>query len=110
MSRERCRFAGDPFHHVAVATEGVDVVVEDREIRPVEMLGQPAARDRHADAVAASLTQGTGGGFHAGGAAKFGMTRTAAIQLAKALYVFQVHRRLIGELAAFAYGFHAGEM
>ena len=61
VTGERGRFAGDALHHIAVAAQGENVVVEEREIRPIEMPGQPAADHRHADAVAAALAERTGG-------------------------------------------------
>src|SRR5262249_3819622 len=57
MASKRGRLAGDAFHHVAIATEGVDIEIEDREIRTVEMTRQPPSGERHADAVAAALPQ-----------------------------------------------------
>ena len=53
------------FHHVAIAAERVNVVVEQREVRPIELARQPAAADRHADAVTAALAERAGGGFDA---------------------------------------------
>ena len=41
MPCERSRFAADPFHHVAIAAEGVHVVVEKFEVRAVEIGRQP---------------------------------------------------------------------
>lgn len=39
VTRERGRFARYALHHVAVAAYDIDVMVEHREIRPVEVLG-----------------------------------------------------------------------
>ena len=47
---ERGGLAGDPFHHAAVAAERVDVVIEQIESGTIEVAGQPAFGDGHADA------------------------------------------------------------
>ena len=65
MAGKRSRFAGDAFHHVAVAADGVDVEVEYREIGPIEVLRQPAPGDGHANTVAAALAQRAGRGLDA---------------------------------------------
>ena len=59
----------------------IDVVVEQREIRPVEMLGQPARRHRHADAVAAALAERPGRRLDAGGQVIFRMAGAFAAEL-----------------------------
>ena len=73
MAGERGRLAGDALHHVAVAADRIDVVVEQREVRRVVARRQPALGDRHADAVAAALAERPGGGLDAGGEAVFRM-------------------------------------
>ncbi len=50
MTGERGGLARDALHHVAVAADRINVVVEHREVGPIEMLRQPALGDRHADA------------------------------------------------------------
>ena len=50
-----------PLHHVAIAADGVDAVVEDDVLRPIEALREPAPGQSHAHAVAASLTEGSVG-------------------------------------------------
>ena len=54
---ERGGLAGDPFHHAAVAAERVDVVVEEIESGAIEVAGQPAFGDGHADAGRHALSQ-----------------------------------------------------
>ena len=89
---------------------GVDVVVEQLEARLVEVRGQPALGDRHADAVAAALAQRAGGGFDAGGFAVLGMARAAAVQLAELLDLVQRDGQLAGRLAVLSYCFDAGQV
>src|SRR5262245_10481956 len=50
VSCQRGGLAGDPFHHAAVAAQSVYVVVEQIEPRTIEVAGQPALGDGHADA------------------------------------------------------------
>src|SRR5262249_42209599 len=57
MAGDRRGLARHALHHVAVAAEDIDVVIDQRQIRPIESLREPALRHRHADAVAAALAQ-----------------------------------------------------
>src|SRR6266581_2108493 len=93
MPGERRRLARHAFHHVAVAAERVDVVVEQGQARPVERAGEPASGDGHADTVAAALPERAGGGLDAGGVAIFRMPRTAAAELAEFADVVEGHGR-----------------
>ncbi len=61
MSRERGRFAGNAFHHVAVAARGVHVVVEHFKIGAVEVRRHPPACHRHADAHGETVPERAGG-------------------------------------------------
>jgi hypothetical protein len=66
-----CRRTGlvrDAFHHAAVAEEDVGEVVHDIVARPVELGGQQALGERHADGVGDALAEGAGGGLDAGAA------------------------------------------
>ncbi len=92
MARDGSRLAGDALHHVAVAAQRVDVVVEQLEAGPVEMLGQPARADRHADAGGGTLAQGAGSRLHAGGHPVLGVPGTGAVELPEALNVVERHR------------------
>ena len=94
VARERGRFARDALHHVAVAAYGIDVIVEHREIRPVEVLRQPASGERHADAVAAALAQRAGCRLDARRQVIFGMAGTFAAELPKPLDVVERDRGL----------------
>ena len=97
-------------HQVAVAAQGVDVVVEEIEAGAVVVGGQPALGDRHADAVADALAQRPGRGFHAAGEPIFRMAGAEASQLAEEADVVQRHGRLVGA-PAFGIGlFHAADV
>ena len=110
VAGERGRFARHALHHVAVAAYRVNVVVEDREIRPVEMLRQPAPGDRHADAVAAALAERAGRRLDARGQVIFRMAGAFAAELAEPLDVVERDRGLAETLVFGIDGLHAGEM
>ncbi len=50
MTRKGCCLAGDPLHHAAIATQGIDVVIENLEASAIVGTGQPPASDCHSDA------------------------------------------------------------
>src|SRR6185312_1168525 len=87
-----------PFHHVAIAAEGVDVIGENRKSWPVEVLLQPSRRNGHADAVAAALAQWTGGDLHTRGVAVFGMAGACTAELAEILDVLERDGETTGRL------------
>ncbi len=105
MARDGSRLARDALHHVAVAAQRVDVVVEQLEAGTVEVLGQPARADRHADAGGGTLAEGPGGGLHARGHPVLGVPGAGAVELPEALDVVERHRG-----AASAVRLHAGQM
>ena len=94
MAGERRRFAGDAFHHAAVAAQRVDVVVEHLEVRAIEVAAPSTAGDRHADAGGDALAERAGGGLDAGGPAVFRMAGALAVELAEALDVVERDREL----------------
>jgi hypothetical protein len=98
MTGERGRLAGDPLHHVAVAADGINVVVEYRVTRPIEMLRQPAAGHRHAYAVATALAERSGRGLDARSQAIFGMAGTFAAELSKTPDIVERDRGLVEPL------------
>ena len=110
MPRERSRFVADAFHHVAVAAEGVNGVIEDLVARPVESLRQPALANRHAHRHAAALAERAGRGFHAGGDVMFRMAGTSAVKLAKRLDVIERHGGSVERLLRGVDGLHARQM
>ena len=110
MTRERGRFARYALHHVAVAAYGIDVIVEHREIRPVEVLRQPPSGERHAHAGAATLAQRAGCRFDARREVIFRMTGAFAAELPKPLDVVERDRGLAQTLVFGIHRFHAAEM
>ena len=102
MAGERGGFAGDAFHQIAVAALGPDVEIEQREAGLVVAGGEPAAGDRHADAVAAALPERAGRRFDAGRVLDFRMARRAAAPLAEVAELLERQRRSIGHFAVFA--------
>ena len=99
VPRDRRRLARDAFHHVAIAAEHVDVVIDDREAIAVVTRSQSPLGDRHAHRIAATLPQRPGGGFHPGGHAVFRVAGGFRPHLAEVLDVGQAHRRQAGLVA-----------
>src|SRR5665213_179270 len=89
MTRERGGFAGDAFHHVAIATYCINVVIEHCEIGPVEVLGQPMLGDRHADARRTPLPKRAGCCLNACGHMIFGVARALAVDFTEVLDVIE---------------------
>src|ERR1700733_14101805 len=110
LARERRYLARHALHHVAVAAYGIDVIVEYREIRPVEVLSQPAPGERHADAVATTLAQRAGCRFDARREVIFGMAGAFAAELPKSLDIVQRDRGLAETSVIGIYRFHSAEM
>src|SRR5262249_30827207 len=92
MACQRRRFTGDPFHHVAVATDGVDVVIDHRKAGTIEIARHPAAGQRDANAVGDALTERAGRRLDTGSPAVFGMPGTLAIELPESFDVVKRHR------------------
>ena len=110
MPGQRGGLRADPFHHVAVAAEGVDVEVEQLKARPIVAGCQPTGGDRHADAVADALAQRAGRRLDAAGVAVLGVAGAAARELAEAFDILQPHGRLAGGPALGVHLLHAGQM
>ena len=111
MAGERGGLCGDALHHAAVATQRVDVEVNQiLEAGFVEVGRHPASGDGHADAVRQTLTQRAGRRLDAAGPAVLGMARTAAIQLAEMLDRLQRHRRFAQRFVLLADRLDAGQM
>ena len=87
-------FMRDALHQTAVAEESVGVVIDDLVAVTVELGGKTLFGDRHADGVADTLPQRTGGCLHAGRIAVFGMTWRLGVQLPELLQI------LDGEIVA----------
>ena len=94
VTGERGRFARYALHHVAIAANRINVVVEHREVRPIEMLGEPAPGERHANAVAATLAERAGRGLDPGCQVVFRMAGTLAADLPKPLDIVERDRGL----------------
>src|SRR5215831_902135 len=109
MAGKRGRLARHAFHHVAVTADRVDVEIEYRRVRAVVARREPARRDRHADAVAATLAERTGRGFDAGGVTVFRVARRHAVEPAKILDVVEADGGAISDAAALDAA-HAGKV
>ncbi len=94
VTGQRRSFRADALHHAAVAADGINVVVEHLEARPVVTAGEPFLRDRHADARGDALAERTGRGFDAGHPVVFGMPRGLAVELAEMADVVERNRGL----------------
>ena len=55
MSGKRCRLRGYAFHQVAIADNGIGIVIDDGMARSIEALGQESFGDSHAHAIGKSL-------------------------------------------------------
>ena len=94
MPGQRGRLRADALHQAAVATDRVDVVVEDVEPRLVVAAAEQFLRDRHADAGGDALAQRAGGRFDARDPVIFRMPRRLAVELAEVADVVERDRRL----------------
>ena len=83
----------DALHQAAVADEHIGQVVDDREAGAVELGGQQALGQRHADRVGEALAERAGGGLHARRDADLGMAGRLRVQLAEVLQL--LHRQLV---------------
>ena len=92
MAGDGRRLARDALHHVAVAAQRVNVVVEQLEAWAVEVLGEPARPDGHADAGGDTLAERPGGRLHASRQTVFRVTGAGAVELPKALQIVEPHR------------------
>ncbi len=102
--------ARDALHHAAVAGHRVDVVVEHGEIGPVEVLGLPAAGDRHADAGGHAGAQRTRRRLDAGRPPVLRVARALAVELAEPFDVLQLDRQLAQPLVLRVHRLHAGQV
>ncbi len=84
-ARERGRFVGNAFHEAAVADEHVGVVIDEREIRPIEPRREHLLRERHANRVREPLAERAGRGFDARKFARLRMSGRLRMELAETL-------------------------
>ena len=110
MPGDRRGFRGNSFHHVAIAANRPNVVVEQLESRTIEILCQPALGDRHAHAIGHTLTQRAGGRLHTRGQAVLGMARRFAADLPEILDLIERQRRSRKNFAVGTYFAHARQM
>ena len=110
MAGERRRFAANPFHHVAVAAQRINIEVEKLKAWPVEITGEPLRCDRHADAVGDALAERSRGGFDSRGQTEFRMTGGFAVELTKLFEIVEGQRRMIEPLVRRVQRAHTGEM
>ncbi len=99
MPGNGCRLAREALHHVAIAGQRVDMVVEHREVRLVVACRKELLGHRHADRIAATLPERTSGRLHARGPPILRMTRRFAIELPEQLQVVDRQRRPAAVLA-----------
>ena len=83
MPGERGRLGRDAFHQIAVAHDRIREVIHNGVARTIEVRGEKALGDGHADAVAKTLAERAAGGFDAGRQAVLGMPRRPALPLAE---------------------------
>ncbi len=111
MSRERGRFAGDPFHHAAVAAQRVDVEVVDRgKIRLVIARREPPPGDCHSDAIGIALPERPCRRLDAGCQMRLRMAGAPAAELPEILDVRERDSQRTQNLAVLSHIFDAGEV
>src|SRR4029077_8815291 len=103
MAGKRSRLRADAFHHVAVAANRIDVVVEQVEAGLVVTAAKPFPRNRHAHAGGDALTEWTCRRFNARDQMIFGMPRRFAPELAEMANVIERDRRLAQSLVLRVY-------
>ena len=110
VAGQRRRLRRDALHQAAVAANGIDVVVEDVEARPVVAVGEPLLGDGHAHARGDPLPERTGGGLDARNPVVLGVARGLAVELAETADVVERNRRLPQPLVVGVHRLCAGEM
>ena len=110
VAGQRGGLGRDALHHVAVAAERVDVVVEELVAGAVEVRGLPVAGDRHADGGRHALAERTGRRLDARRPAVLRVARAARVDLAEALDVVERDGQLAEPLVGRVDGLHAGEV
>ena len=80
---ERRRLGRHALHQISVAYQPVSEMINDLEVRPVVTGREMGFGDRHADAIAESLSERARGGFHTRCQAALGMTGRNAAPLAE---------------------------
>ncbi len=88
VAGEGSRLVRDAFHHVAIAGDEVDVVIEDCLVA-VEYRGHVRFSDSHSNRIADSLPEWASRRLDAGGVAVLGVARRLALPLAKLLQIIE---------------------
>src|SRR5258708_4220487 len=78
MTGQRGSLVANTLHHAAVATDGVNVVIEHLKGGAVEVRSHPASGGSHANACRHTLTKGASGCLNSRGPAIFRMSRAFA--------------------------------
>ena len=73
------------FHQTAITQKYVGAVIDEGMARTIELGGEQAFRQRHADRVGEPLAERAGGRFHARRDAMLGMPGRLRMQLPEAL-------------------------
>src|SRR5580704_7558580 len=89
MTGERCSFVRYALHEIAIAANGIRIVIHDTVAGPVVAGCQPSFGDRQADSVPETLPQRTSGYFDARRMTALGMSRRPAAPLAETLELLQ---------------------
>ena len=110
VTGERGCFARYAFHHVAVAADRIDVVVEYRKTRTIEVPSQPACGERHAHRIAAALPERTGRRLDTAGQTVLRVAGTFAAELSKPPDIVDRDGGRPLPLLFAVYCFHAAEM
>ena len=79
----------DPLHEVAIGDDSQDAVIDHRELRPVEAVGEVPLGHRHPHPGREALAQGPGGGLDARGVTVFRVPRRPGPPLAEALQLLE---------------------
>ena len=107
---KRSCFAGNAFHHVAIATEDVHVVIEHLKSGFVKVCAEPPAGHGHAHARRHTLAERSGCGLHARSPTIFRMAGALAIELPEVLEILQRHAQLAESFVFGIDSFHLGQM
>src|ERR1700677_3480195 len=89
MPCQRRSLLRDPLHQVAVAADGVRVMIDDVMPWPVITRSQPRLRDRHPHAIAETLPERPGRNFHTRRTTALRVARRLAVPLSEALDLCQ---------------------
>src|SRR5437868_5011119 len=87
-------FARYTFHHAAVATQRVDIVVNHFEVGTVKVACHPFPGDRHTDARGNALAERARGGLDARCPSIFRMPCTFTVELTESFNIIERDRRV----------------